>query len=96
MYIDGFVQESRNSIANAQELRLSCTKPSIYYWTKYPTYDSDVYDGVGESAIIDALRPKQNGRNFADDIVRYIFLNENTYISIKIQLDSFQLHLSHH
>ena len=29
-YIDGFVQERRNSIANALELRLSCTKPSIF------------------------------------------------------------------
>ena len=29
-YIDGLVQERRNSIANALELRLSCTNPSIY------------------------------------------------------------------
>ena len=29
-YIDGLVQERCNSIANALELRLSCTKPSIY------------------------------------------------------------------
>ena len=28
-YIDGLVQESRNSIANALELRLSCTNPLI-------------------------------------------------------------------
>ena len=29
-YIDWLVQERRNSIANAQELRLSCTNPSIW------------------------------------------------------------------
>ena len=29
-YFDGLVQERRNSIANALELRLSCTNPSIY------------------------------------------------------------------
>ena len=29
-YIDGLVQERRNSIVNALELRLSCTNPSIY------------------------------------------------------------------
>ena len=29
-YIDGLVQERRNSIANAQELRLSCTNSSLY------------------------------------------------------------------
>ena len=28
-YMDGLVQEKRNSIANALELRLSCTNPSI-------------------------------------------------------------------
>ena len=29
-YINGLVQERRNSIANALEVRLSCTKPSIW------------------------------------------------------------------
>ena len=28
-YIDGLMQERRNSIANGVELRLSCTNPSI-------------------------------------------------------------------
>ena len=32
------------------------------------------------------LRPRQNGRRFPDDIFKCIFLNENTYISIKISL----------
>ena len=30
LHIDGLVQERRNSIANALELRLPCTNPSIY------------------------------------------------------------------
>ena len=30
-HLNGSVQESRNSIANALELRLSCTNPSIWY-----------------------------------------------------------------
>ena len=30
LYIDGLVQDKRNSIANALELRLSCTNPSIW------------------------------------------------------------------
>ena len=34
-YIDGLVQERRNSSALAMELRLSCTNPSICEWTKY-------------------------------------------------------------
>ena len=29
-HFDGLMQERRNSIANAMELRLSCTNPSIY------------------------------------------------------------------
>ena len=33
-YIDGLVQERRNSIANALELSLSCINPSIL---SYPT-----------------------------------------------------------
>ena len=32
------------------------------------------------------LRPRQNGRHFADGISKYIFLNENIWISMKITL----------
>ena len=32
------------------------------------------------------LRPRQNGRHFPDDISKWIFLNENVWISIKISL----------
>ena len=35
---------------------------------------------------VNSLRPKQNGRHFADDIFKSIFLNENVWISIKISL----------
>ena len=35
---------------------------------------------------INTLRPRQNGRRFADDIFKRIFLNENVRISIKISL----------
>ena len=34
----------------------------------------------------DTLRPRQNGRHFADDIFKCIFLNENVWISIGISL----------
>ena len=30
--------------------------------------------------------PRQNDRHFADDIFKYIFINENVWISIKISL----------
>ena len=32
------------------------------------------------------LRPRQNGRHFPDDILKWIFLNENVWISINISL----------
>ena len=36
--------------------------------------------------IVNTLRPGQNGRRFADDTFKRIFLNENFRISIKISL----------
>ena len=35
---------------------------------------------------INTLRPRQNGRYFADNIFKCIFLNENARISLKISL----------
>ena len=36
--------------------------------------------------ILNTLRPRQNGRHFADDIFKCIFLNENVWIPIEISL----------
>ena len=36
--------------------------------------------------LINTLRPRQNGRHFADDTFKRIFLKENVRISIKISL----------
>ena len=36
--------------------------------------------------IVNTLRPRQNGRHFADDIFKRIFFNEIVWISIKIPL----------
>ena len=33
---------------------------------------------------INIFRPRKEGRHFADGIFKYIFLNENQHISIKI------------
>ena len=35
---------------------------------------------------VNTLRPRQNGGLFPDNIVKYIFLNENIWISLKISL----------
>ena len=42
--------------------------------------------GVGLDGF-NILGPRQNGRHFADDIFKYIFVNENVWISIKISLN---------
>ena len=39
-----------------------------------------------DSSGVNTLRPRQNGRYFADDIFNCIFLNENAWISLKISL----------
>ena len=39
--------------------------------------------------LIITLRPRQNGRHFADDIFNCIFLNENAGILLKISLKFF-------
>ena len=36
--------------------------------------------------LVNTLRPRQNGRRFADDMFKRIFLNENVRILIKISL----------
>ena len=44
------------------------------------------YPGTCNNAIVNTLRPRQNGRHFADDTSKYMVLNENVCISIEISL----------
>ena len=46
---------------------------------------NELRDGT-MAAAVNTLRSRQNGRHFADDIFKFIFLNENVRISIKISL----------
>ena len=46
-------------------------------WSWYYIHHSDNFN---------TLRPRQNGRHFADTIFKHIFLNENIWIPIKISL----------
>ena len=46
----------------------------------------DIYPCYEFENIINSLRPRQNGRHFADDIFKGIFLNENVWIPIKFSL----------
>ena len=42
--------------------------------------------GTSYHAIVNTLRPRQNGRHFADDMFKCIFVNENFWIPIEISL----------
>ena len=42
--------------------------------------------GITRPEWVNTLRPRQNGCHFPDDILKWIFLNENIWISIKISL----------
>ena len=45
-----------------------------------------LYLYFGLHCYVNTLRPRQNGRHFADDIFKRIFFNENVWISIKLSL----------
>ena len=42
--------------------------------------------GFSSHVSLNTLRPRQNGRHFADDIFKCIFVNENIWIPINISL----------
>ena len=65
---------------------------SLYDWTccteilkREYNFTNSIIRSRGISGA-NRLRPSQDGRNFTDNILKYIFLNENVWISIKISL----------
>ena len=62
-----------------------CRQTTSHYLGQCWTGSLSSY-GVTRSQWINTLRPRQNGRLFADDTFKRIFLNENVGISIKISL----------
>ena len=67
-----------------------------YVWENWQVYHTNVEWGKWDLATVsdlkrtsyhfNALRPIQNGRHFADAILKCIFLNENVWIPIEISL----------
>ena len=67
-------------------------------WTWWPVASTTIAHGscwhilpVAEAYVawwanVNTLRPRQNGRHFADAIFKWMFLNENVWIPIKISL----------
>ena len=66
--MDGLEQERRNSIANALELRLSCTNPSIFACRLFFAHSSDVLgslEDVGTVAIPELINAEKDGGSAA-------------------------------
>ena len=63
-----------------------CQEPFGFLVCRGYALDGDVF--VCEVVIIsvNALRPRQNGRHFTDDVFNCIFLSENVWIPIKFSL----------
>ena len=46
----------------------------------------ELHDSMNIQGFFNTLRLRQDGRHFADDILKCIFLNENVWIPIEISL----------
>ena len=57
----------------------------MYISCIYTLY-KDMYHEQDANSKVNILRPRQNGRHFPHDIFKWIFLNENAWISINISL----------
>ena len=57
----------------------------LFTWKPLPSC-VQIFTFKSQPQWVNTLRPRQNGRHFADDTFKRIFLNENVRISIKISL----------
>ena len=62
LHIDGLMQERHNSIANALELCLSCTNPSIWYWIRHK---DEKYLCKNMAVILHSMRVHLTGMRYA-------------------------------
>ena len=76
-----FGKNQTTGLLNRSLTSVACTSHALAAWRPY-FWDKS----MSRSMLINTLRPRQNGRHFADDIFKYIFLNENAWIPIKISL----------
>ena len=61
---------------------------ALFSGESLPTYSTLKWflSSMSAKMFINTLRPRQNGRHFADDISKWILLKENVWFSIKISL----------
>ena len=76
-------QGTAPSLLQVMACRLSCCKTAVILSLPQCVTSFGQYPGWGP---INTLRPRQNGRHFADDIFKRIFLNENVWMPTTISL----------
>ena len=72
---------------STQTLRCSVVSdPNTFLWFHSALVQRLAWQQARDTSLINTLRPRQNGRHFADDIFKRIFSKEKVWISIKISL----------
>ena len=66
---------------------MRCYTNTINVLQKHHNIYATAHPWGGWCDDVNTLRPRQNGRHFADDIFKCIFLNENVWILIKFSLN---------
>ena len=71
----------------------------VYAYMEFCQHLSHHWNNCVSVIVINTLRPRQNGRHFPDDIFKWILLNENVWISIRLHWSlilGVQLAISQH
>ena len=70
---------------SSQYMYINVQHTDICTYTECKSSDVEIHSlAPGDVAMVNTLRPRQSGHHFADDIFKWIFLNENVWISINI------------
>ena len=76
-------QPHRRLVKTSVNRALEYRKQHAPHGANHPLPESAVVRGQRQ---VNTMRPRQNGRHFADDTFKWIFLNENAWIQLKISL----------
>ena len=76
-----------NNIAYSTMVTMVGHKSHFGLTHRHPISLPHRHDGAARGCLLlNTLRQRQNGRHFPDDILKWVFLNENVWISINISL----------
>ena len=58
----------------------------LWFCTHFQWWGDFIQNGSSDFTALNTWRPRQNGRHFADNVFKCIYLNENVWILLKISL----------